>query len=512
MGLIEEHISYADPNLRPVLKRVMDRIKELDERVIERPTPAQRIVYLVDLIFAEVKVQKKCILVRIFDTDTPDPKRQIRHIEHASKNGWQHDKVIRLENLEMVEYAMPFIKASFRASGSQINSAKPMAENNPQVTEVQMTNITIPAARVRQGELTLYTSALKVSDLIKPGFYNVEILDPANEDDQGYQRLLNKARAKKLADYVLKGQDSRDAFLPTSVLLATDKPVPFNEVDNTISIAIADVGPFNVVDGQHRLEGLRFAAEKDPRVLEFEIPVNIAVSLPIIHQMCHFLIVNTTQKSLDKSVEQRIIARLTNALDVEDMPSLPKWILNIVEKGEVEKAVKLVDYLNDQSDSPWHNKIRKANESGGVGRINQSSFAKAIVKYILTANNPISAVRDFDKEKKIFLNYWKAISNIIDDGNTDTLYKYGGVELFCQFSIPLFMKLQSSGNYRVDTMEGLLQSCFDSVEGEYAGVGHPEWWRTGGSAGRLNSGALRLVGQEMARALNKASMSDTIEV
>ncbi len=145
--------------------------------------------------------------------------------------------------------------------------------------------------------------------------------------------MLNKARAKKLADYIVKGQDSKDAFLPTSVFLATDKTIEFNESDNTIEIDTVLIGPFSVVDGQHRLEGLKLAAEKDPRVLDFETPVNIAVDLKKIAQMCHFLIVNTTQKSVDKAVEQRIIANLTEALHVEDLPSLPKWILRTVERG-----------------------------------------------------------------------------------------------------------------------------------------------------------------------------------
>ena len=101
------------------------------------------------------------------------------------------------------------------------------------------------------------------------------------------------------------------------------------------------------------------AAKKDDRVLEFMVPVNIAANLPRLHQMCHFLIVNTTQKSVDKAVEQRIVARLTEALDVEDTPSLPKWILNVVERGEVEKAVKLVIFLNEEPDSPWLKKGKK---------------------------------------------------------------------------------------------------------------------------------------------------------
>jgi DGQHR domain-containing protein len=374
--------------------------------------------------------------------------------------------------------------------------------------------IVITASRVRQGDLVLYATSMKVRDLIRPGMYSVETLDPESNDDKGYQRLLNKSRAKRLAGYILGGLDSKDAFLPTSVFLATDKIVPFNEEKHSLEILSAELGPFSVVDGQHRLEGLRLAADEDDRVLDFEIPVNIAVGLPRIAQMCHFLIVNTTQKSVDKSVEQRIIARLTDALDIEDdLPSLPKWILNIVEKGEVEKALKLVDFLNEVDGSPWKSKIKMANANSDESTINQRSFVKAIVRYVLTANNPLSAiVKDFDKEKKIFLNYWKAIARILDDGNSTVLYKYNGVELFCKFSIPFFIKLQDRGSFTESTMESLLRSCFENVEGEYAAVGHSDWWAKGSNASFLNAGAINVVSQEMARALHKSSSAGIIEL
>jgi DGQHR domain-containing protein len=367
-----------------------------------------------------------------------------------------------------------------------------------------MTKIKISAARARQGELILYSTVLKVRDLASSGFYNVETLDPADTNDRGYQRLLNVARAKKLADYIVQGQDSHDAFLPTSVFLATAQSIEFNEHDHTIEFDTSVIGPFSVVDGQHRLEGLKMAAQKDTRVLDFEVPVNIGINLPAIAQMCHFLIVNTTQKSVDKSVEQRIIGRLTEALDVDDLPSLPKWILRTVERGEVDKAIKYADYLNETPESPWFQKIRMANSDSDKGAINQKSFVKAIVKYVLTANNPISIYKEFDKEKRIFLNYWTAIKNTLDDGDSETLYKYGGVELFCKFSIPFFTKPQDRGDFKVSTMETLLKSCLENVDGEYAGVGHPDWWKTGGQAGRLNAGALNIVCQEMTSALHKA--------
>ncbi len=381
-----------------------------------------------------------------------------------------------------------------------------------------MTKINIPVARVRQGALLLYTTSMKVRDLISDNFYSVEKLDPEDVRGRGYQRLLNKARAKKLADYIIKGQDTRDAFLPTSVFLATDKTLPFDEVSNTVEIDTALVGPFSVVDGQHRLEGLKMAAATDERVLGFDVPVNIAVELPHLHQMAHFLIVNTTQKSVEKAVAQRIIARLTEAWQVEDLPELPKWIERIVDKGDMNRAVKLVDFLNTEEDSPWRGRIAMANSAKNGTTINQGSFVKAIEKHVLTANNPLlDLFQEPEKENKLFLNYWKAIASHLDDGddeNPSVLYKYIGVELFCSFSIPFFYKLQSVGSYKVETMKNLLSVCFENLEGDYAGLAHPDWWISGsaGGASFLNSGAVNRIVKDMAIALNKSSGDVHIEL
>jgi hypothetical protein len=125
-----------------------------------------------------------------------------------------------------------------------------------------MPTIHIPAARIRQDALLLYATALKVRDLVSENFYNVETLDPADPDDKGYQRLLNIARAKKLADYIIQGQDSHDAFLPTSVFLATDKSISFDEHNHTIEFDTSLIGPFSVVDGPASTRGLKNGCTK----------------------------------------------------------------------------------------------------------------------------------------------------------------------------------------------------------------------------------------------------------
>ncbi len=388
--------------------------------------------------------------------------------------------------------------------------------------------ITAPAAQVVQGDLKLFTTSLKVRTLMRKNFYSVEQLDPENPDESGYQRLLNKARAKRLAVYILDGQNEKDAFLPTSVFLATDKAIAHNREHNTISFRLEDVGPFSVVDGQHRLEGLRMAAElakKNPekypntleRILNFEVPINIAVELKKIPQMSHFLIVNTTQKTVDKAVEQRIYARLTQLVGVEDIPTLPRWIKKIVEKGEEDKALKMVVYLNENY--PWKDKIRMANDQSSKGKtIKQDSFVKAIVSNVLTPANPLNALNDFETQKRVFLNYWKAIANILDDGSNSVLYKYNGVGVFCRFSGQFFIfnKAQPKNSYTVETMQSHLERCFENMETdgseEYAAIGHPDWWQPGSRASSMNNAAINVVVSQMFQALNRSEMDDDIEL
>ena len=125
-------------------------------------------------------------------------------------------------------------------------------------------------------------------------FYNVETLDPEDPSDTG--------RAKKLADYIVAGQKTKDAFLPTSIFLATHKSIPFNEQSNTIEIDIVEIGPFSVVDGQHRVR---------------ERAVEIGLETPTKYQVLSGLedgelvvIGNLAQLRPNQQVEARLTASL----------------------------------------------------------------------------------------------------------------------------------------------------------------------------------------------------------
>jgi len=92
------------------------------------------------------------------------------------------------------------------------------------------------------------------------------------------------------------------------------------------------------------------------------------------------------------------------------------------------------------------------------------------------------------------------------------LYKYNGVELFCKFFVPFMNRMTNMPDMRVATMTSLLTQTFDNMDGEYTGVGHPEFWVKGGKASFMNSGALNLVNASLAKALNRSQGKGDVDL
>lgn len=108
----EDHLTYAEPAVRPVLRELRRRITALGSGIKENVTPAQRVTYRLARDFVEIKVQKKRLLVRVFDAGVPDP-RNIAALIPKSR-GWSHDLELAINTVELVDYAMPFVAASYR--------------------------------------------------------------------------------------------------------------------------------------------------------------------------------------------------------------------------------------------------------------------------------------------------------------------------------------------------------------------------------------------------------------
>lgn len=209
-----------------------------------------------------------------------------------------------------------------------------------------MNEVRRPAIKIQQGRRTLFLTSFTVKDFLAGDFYRVDHLDV--QGTTGMQRLLNDSRARSFGKDVVDADKRDEAFLPTSVFLATEGIIGYDEQNKELyfdSDPARGVCPLDVVDGQHRLEGLKLAAEKSEHLLDFPISVVIAHRMGETEKMLQFVTVNTKQKAVDKGVVQHITARFTQMLDVEHLPYLPDWLRREVEKGGDDRGLRIIKRL-----------------------------------------------------------------------------------------------------------------------------------------------------------------------
>ena len=377
-----------------------------------------------------------------------------------------------------------------------------------------MTTFSRPAVEIKQGNLKLYLTYVTPEDLFSENFYTVEKLEPRTQ--AGYQRILDERRARRLSRHLAEANEEGYAHLPTTVFLATDKSVEFDEDTKTIEFNKELVCPFSVVDGQHRIEGLRLSVKSEADLKNFQLPVTIATELDDTHQMYHFFIVNTTQVPVDASLRQQITRRFTDMQGVEELPYTPHWLTKEVSMGRDAKALRMIEFLNEEPDSPLFGRVQMANDPNGRNKIKQSSIVTMLKNEVFTASNPLSVQEtDPDRAAKIMLNYFRTIDDMFVDGRSNietVVYKSNGIFFFLNISKWIFQALySSSGDFTTKSMKAVIQEALDEIDDTYQDVASPEWWMPGpyGASG-LNRASARQYAEAFQQGLARSLKSQII--
>ena len=373
-----------------------------------------------------------------------------------------------------------------------------------------------PAVKIMQGKRTLFLTSLTVRDFMTDGFYRVDHLDV--QSNTGMQRLLNKARARSFGKDIIGADKHNEAFLPTSVFLATGGSIDYDKNTKEMSFDSAyhvGVCPLDVVDGQHRIEGLIYAAKEDKHLLDFPVSAVIAPNMSEAEKMLQFVVVNTKQSPVDPGVAQHITSRFTKMLGVEELPYLPDWLAKQAKKGDVDRALEIAREFNNDTESPWYRRIQFADETKGERHtIKQASFVQSINRIILARNHLIG---DFPESKRvpIMLNYWRAVSSVCvarsadsDTGVNSVVFKSVGLEFFNLVMTPVLRRLARKGMYSEEKMKECLMSVQDYLPQEAAGVLSPEFWQSGSVASGLNKGAIQNIARHFTEAMSEVGDDD----
>lgn len=261
----------------------------------------------------------------------------------------------------------------------------------------------IKGTTVRQGDANLYVGVMKVKDLVDEGQVDMFVAGHA----EGYQRALSAARARTFGRFVESG-----GLSPASILLNIREGHIAEEPEGTLNVS--EGAKFWIVDGQHRMEGLRFAAERDPEINDLEFPVVIMNQPSSYEEAKQFVIINKTQKGVRTDLAERFLMQAvkqegrTKLMEMRESGVL-RGILKDVEW--VTRAIEIADILNQDKKHPWYGRIRLPNDPKDGTTVAQKSFTgslEPVLKDSFFQGKPIQPIAS------ALGNYWDAICELCE--------------------------------------------------------------------------------------------------
>lgn len=241
-----------------------------------------------------------------------------------------------------------------------------------------------------------YLGIMKAGDLVKN--FKVDAWSVSNPN--GYQRNLSQSRSKKFSNYLSK---CRGVFHQTVLINVRNS----NKVKYNDGILKID-DEFYLVDGQHRVGGLKFLIESQPSFESLPVPVLIMVGFSRESEAKEFLIVNKTQKGVRADLSDRLLSQVISAMDKELLE-----IIGIREpKKHIDLAIEVCDKLNKSRNSVWYQRVTLPNQKQKkYETIKQRSLTESL-KPVIKDSYIQSNFGSTSKLTKLLIDYWGAIKEL----------------------------------------------------------------------------------------------------
>ena len=187
---------------------------------------------------------------------------------------------------------------------------------------------------ITQNERKFFLTMMRARDLIQISYASVRNKDA---EEGAVQRLLNPRRIDSIKEFTINGGD-----YPSCIVLNwVDGKHKLSIANSKITVPVVD-RVAQIIDGQHRVEGIRAAIKAKPKIGELEIPVAFYERLTTQQCADIFLSINTEQKPVPRSL----------VFDLYGVASQ-----HVIDPAAV-RARDIATSLNEQEGSPFKDLIR----------------------------------------------------------------------------------------------------------------------------------------------------------
>ncbi|PVY81819.1 DGQHR domain-containing protein [Cupriavidus alkaliphilus] len=249
-----------------------------------------------------------------------------------------------------------------------------------------MTAIKAPYFEVAQGKRTFYLTQLSAKIVVKISYAAVR----GQDDEEGaIQRVLNTSRISGIKAFTLAGGDYPNAIVLNWVsaknrLKRTAKDISFNSEEFSAQI----------IDGQHRVAGIRAAIEERKSIGDLQLPVVIYNGLTTKECADIFLSINEEQKPAPRSLVFDLFGLASSEL---------------VDPAAV-RARDIALSLNDDAESPYNGEIKLPGGKMRKGGIALSTAVVAI-KPLVEDKGSFEQIglTNLEDQRRVILNLFLAL-------------------------------------------------------------------------------------------------------
>lgn len=246
---------------------------------------------------------------------------------------------------------------------------------------------------IKQPVGDFYLTALDASILVKI----VESVSRKDDSSYGVQRELDSKRVNEIKQYC----SDPDATFPTPIIIAVNQSANVNIDERYIYINDDDSIIGQVIDGQHRIEGLK----KSSYINDFQLPVIFMFDLEIYQKAYIFSIINGKQTKINMSL-------------IYDLFSLNDT------RSPYKTCHELARAINKDKSSPFYRRLKmlgKKEKGNDEASLSQSTFIKYLLELI--SKNPDEDSRNIKRNNKLIDDDKYPLRKYFISGNDDVIYK-----------------------------------------------------------------------------------------
>lgn len=227
--------------------------------------------------------------------------------------------------------------------------------------------------------LLKYKHAVKMSYVARRG---------VDQEEGAVQRLLNPKRISDIKSFILNGN-----VFPNTVIFNWTEEHNFDFIDKVLNLPSIERA-VQIIDGQHRIEGIKAALKENPALGEIEIPVLLFKKLSTEQCADIFLSINTKQQPVPKSL-------------IYDLYSVTFKNSDFA----LQRSSDLAKELDTDSDSPYNGWIKFPGKGRQRGGIQLSSIINAL-KSLVKKDGYFEGVEleSFDHQYNVLKNYFSVLA------------------------------------------------------------------------------------------------------